>query len=102
MPSALTRGFAQHEIAGFKLARLAVAKSVACQGLGGQLLATAALRCLRIASEVGGTLLIIDAKNDRAAQWYAGYGAEALQDRPMTLVMSLATFATDLRARGYL
>lgn len=101
-PAALTRGLAQHEVAGFRLARLAVDRRVAGHGLGGQLLATAALRCLRIADEVGGTVLIIDAKNERAALWYATYGAQALQDRPLTLVMSLATFTTDLRSKGLL
>lgn len=102
VPAALTRGLAQHDVPGFKLARLAVDASVAGQGLGGQLLAAAALRCLRIAGEVGGTLLIIDAKGERAADWYAGYGAQPLRDRPLTLVMSLATFAADLRTRDLL
>ena len=102
VPPALTRGLAHHEVAGFKLARLAVDRGVAEQGLGGQLLAAAALRCLRIAGEVGGTLLIIDAKGERASAWYAGYGAQPLQDRPLTLVMSLATFAADLSARKLL
>jgi len=47
-------------------------------------------------------LLIIDAKNERAANWYRGYGAEPLSDVPLTLVMPLATFAADLRAKGLL
>jgi hypothetical protein len=47
-------------------------------------------------------LLIIDAKSDRAAEWYAGYGAEPLRDRPLTVVMPLATFAADLQAKGLL
>jgi len=34
-------------------------------GLGGQLLAAAALRCVRLAGEGGGILLIIDAESDR-------------------------------------
>lgn len=102
VPPTLARGMAQHEVAGFKLARLAVDRSVAGQGLGGQLLAAAALRCLRVAGEVGGTLLVINAKNERAADWYASYGAEPLRDRPLTLVMSLATFATDLASKGLL
>lgn len=100
VPPAITRGLAQHEVAGFKLARLAVDVGVAGRGLGGQLLATAALRCLRIADEVGGTLLIIDAESERAAAWSAGYGAEPLRDRALTLVMPLATFAADLKAKG--
>jgi GNAT superfamily N-acetyltransferase len=102
VPAAMAKGLAHHEVAGFKLARIATDVSVAGQGLGGQLLATAALRCLRIAAEAGGVLLIIDAKSERAARWYASYGAEPLQGKPLTLVMPLATFAADLRTKGLL
>ena len=102
VPSAMAKGLAQHEISGFKLARIATEVSVAGQGLGGLLLAAAALRCLRIASQSGGVLLIIDAKSERAAAWYGSYGAEPLQGAPLTLVMPLATFAADLQSRGLL
>jgi len=102
VPEAMTRGLARHEVSGFKLARLATDRGVAGQGLGGQLLAAAALRCLRLAGEGGGILLIIDAKSERAARWYASYGAERLQGPGLTLVMPLATFATGLRAKGLL
>lgn len=102
VPARMTRGLARHEVSGFKLARLATDLSVAGQGLGGQLLAAAALRCLRLAGEGGGILLIIDAKNERAARWYENYGAESLADRPLTLVMPLATFAAGLKAKGLL
>jgi GNAT superfamily N-acetyltransferase len=102
IPSAMVKGLAQHEVSGFKLARLATDVAVAGKGLGGQLLAAAALRCLRLAGEGGGVLLIIDAKSERAAHWYASYGAEPLAGRPLTLVIPLATFAADLRARGFL
>ena len=102
VPEAMTRGLARHEVSGFKLARLATDRGVAGQGLGGQLLAAAALRCLRLAGEGGGILLIIDAKSERAARWYASYGAERLQGPSLTLVMPLATFATGLRAKGLL
>ncbi|RWK34103.1 GNAT family N-acetyltransferase [Mesorhizobium sp.] len=102
VPDAMTRGLARHEVSGFKLARLATDRAVAGLGLGGQLLAAAALRCLRLAGEGGGILLIIDVKNERAARWYASYGAESLQGQDLTLVMPLATFATGLRAKGLL
>ncbi|HEY6343798.1 MAG TPA: GNAT family N-acetyltransferase [Bryobacteraceae bacterium] len=128
----LRRGLARHDVPGFRLARIATDLQRQGQGLGGQLLAAAARRCLRAAAEVGGVVLIIDAKNDRAAGWYASYGAVALSNRPLsaesahnaarrggelgipvsartragrcalTLVMSLATFATDLQAAGQL
>jgi len=102
VPATMTKGLAQHEVAGFKLARIATDASVAGLVLGGQLLAAAALRCLRISTEAGGVLLIIDAKNDRSANWYAVYGAQPLQGKPLTLVMPLATFAVDLKADGFL
>ena len=35
-------------------------------------------------------LLIIDAKSERAAKWYAGYGAEPLENQPLTLVMPVS------------
>ena len=102
VPASMTKGLARHEISGFKLARIATDVSVRGHGLGGQLLAAAALRCLRIASEAGGVLLIIDAKGERAAQWYASYGALPLENQPLTLVMPLATFAADLQKKGLL
>ncbi|MBN9067854.1 MAG: pathogenicity island protein [Rhizobiales bacterium] len=65
VPAAMTKGLARHDVPGFPLARLAVDKSVAGRGLGGQLLLAAALRCIRVTENVGGVLMIIDAKNER-------------------------------------
>jgi hypothetical protein len=39
-------------------------------------------------------VLSINAKNERAAHWYAAYGAVPLANTPLTLVMSLAMVAT--------
>jgi GNAT superfamily N-acetyltransferase len=101
-PDLVRRGLARHDVPGFRLARIATDKRLQGGGLGGQLLAMAARRCLRAAAEVGGVVLIIDAKSDRAAAWYASYGALALADKPLTLVMSLTTFEADLKAKGLL
>lgn len=90
-PETVRRGLAQHDVPGFRLARLAIHRNRQGQGLGGQLLGAAARRCIRAATAVGGVILIIDAKSDRAARWYAEYGAVPLPDTPHTLVMSLAT-----------
>ena len=84
------------------LPRIATHVRVQGQGLGGHLLAAAARRCLRASAEVGGVVLIIDAKNERAARWYASYGAAALGKKPLMLVMSLATFGAELKAAGQL
>jgi len=101
-PETGRRGLARHDVPGFRLVRIATDLRWQGQGLGGRLLAAAARRCLRVAAEVGGVVLIIDAKSDLAAQWYTSYGAVPLPEKPRTLVMSLATFAADLKAAGQL
>ena len=75
----------------FRLGRLAVDRSMQGQGLGGQLLFSSGERCLAVAAAVGGVALAIDAKNDRAAAWYRGFGAVPLVDAERQLVLPLAT-----------
>jgi GNAT superfamily N-acetyltransferase len=99
-PEIVRRGLARHDVPGFRLARLAVDRRAQGQGLGGQLLLTAGRRCLRAAAEVGGIALVIDAKNDKVAAWYASYGAMPLLDAPLTLVLPLATIEAALKRAG--
>jgi GNAT superfamily N-acetyltransferase len=99
-PEILRRGLARHDVPCFRLARLAVDRNVQRQGLGGQLLLAAGRRCLLAAAEVGGVALLIDAKNDRVAAWYAGYGAVPLLDAPHTLLLPLATIQAALSSAG--
>ena len=76
----------------FRLGRLAVDRAYQGKGLlGGQLLLCAGRRCLRVAEDVGGVALLIDAKSERVARWYMSFGAVALEDRPLTLVLPLTT-----------
>jgi GNAT superfamily N-acetyltransferase len=98
-PALVKKGLARYDVPVFSLGRLAVDKGTQGRGLGGALLLRAADRCIRVASEVGGVALLIDAKNDRAAQWYAGYGAVALLDAPLSLVLPFAV-AIDALRRG--
>jgi hypothetical protein len=84
----------------FRLGRLAVDHTLQGRGLGGALLLRAAARCIRVANDVGGVGLLIDAKNERAGQWYTGYGALALADAPLSLVLPLAAAADAMRRGG--
>ena len=101
-PEIVQRGLARHEVPGFRLARIAIDRAQQGQGLGGQLLLAAGRRCLMAAAIVGGTVLIIDAKDDRAAAWYVGYGAIPLVDTERTLVLPLATIEILLKEVGKL
>ena len=97
-PEVIRRGLARHDVPAFRLARLAVDLKAQGQGLGGQLLLSAGRRCLLASAEVGGVALLIDAKNERAAAWYASYGALPLLDAPLSLALPLATVATALKS----
>jgi GNAT superfamily N-acetyltransferase len=87
-------------VPGFRLARLAVDRRFQGQGIGGQLLLAAGKRCLLAATEVGGVVMVIDAKNERVAAWYAGYGAVPLLDAPLSLLLPLATIDAALKKGG--
>lgn len=90
-PVLVRRGLGRYDVPVFRLGRLAVGQPAQGQGLGGQLVLAAGRRCLRVAAEVGGVALLIDAKSERAAAWYAGYGAIPLLDAPLSLLLPLAT-----------
>jgi GNAT superfamily N-acetyltransferase len=96
-PRVVNKGLARYDAPAFRLGRLAVERNFQGRGLGGALLLRAADRCIRVASEVGGVALLIDAKNDQTARWYASYGAVPLLDAPLSLVLPLATAAGALK-----
>jgi len=101
-PEVIRRGLGRYDVPAFRLGRLAVERTVQGQGLGGQLLLAAGRRCLRAAQEVGGVALLIDAKNEAVAGWYASFGALRLLDAPLTLLLPLATVRAALAAAGKL
>jgi GNAT superfamily N-acetyltransferase len=101
-PEIIRKGLARHDVPVFRLGRLAVDSTVQGKGLGGQLILAAGRRCLLAAAEVGGVAMLIDAKNQRAADWYSSYGAIFLADAPLTLLLPLATVHSALKAVGKL
>lgn len=101
-PEVIKRGLARHEVPVFRLGRLAVDVSAQGQGLGGQLLLAAGRRCFLVATQAGGVALMIDAKNERVAHWYANYGAVPLLDAPLSLLLPFKTIQAALTTAGKL
>lgn len=97
-PGLLRRGLGRYDVPVFRLGRLAVDVSVQGRGLGGKLLLAAGKRALLVAEHVGGVALLIDAKNERAADWYQSYGAQPLSDAPLSLLLPLRTIAVAIEA----
>lgn len=91
VPDVIRRGLGRYEVGVFRLGRLAIDRRSAGLGLGGQLLFAAGRRCIAVADQVGGVALLIDAKDERAARWYEGFGALPLIDAPLSLVLPLST-----------
>jgi GNAT superfamily N-acetyltransferase len=72
-----------------RMGRLAVDQAFKGQGLGGALLADALDRAAR--SEIAAYALMVEAKDEAAAAFYAHHGFIALPDSPLTLFLPLVT-----------
>jgi GNAT superfamily N-acetyltransferase len=99
-PAKLTKKLGRYDVPVFRLGRLAIDRSVQGQGLGGDLLLAAGERALAVAAEVGGIALAIDAKDEKAAKWYERFGAFALLDDPLKLVLPLDVIADAIATAG--
>jgi GNAT superfamily N-acetyltransferase len=93
VPAKLTKKLGRYDVPAFRLGRLAVDRSMQRHGLGGELLLAAGERALAVAAEVGGVALAIDAMNGNVAAWYERFGALALLDDPLKLVLPLTVVA---------
>jgi len=72
-----------------RMGRLAIDQAFKGQGLGGALLADALDRAAR--AEIAAYALMVDAKDESAADFYRHHGFIALPDSPRTLFLPLAT-----------
>ena len=88
-PNRVSKGMARHPIPVMVLARLAVDKAYARQGLGEELLRDALLRTLSAADIAGLRAVVVDAKNDRAKGFYGRYGFESFPENRFRLALIL-------------
>lgn len=77
------------EVPGFSLARLAVRKDLKGRHYGEYLLIHALERAARVAQEVGGHALFVDAKDENGAEFYRKYGFIPFPDDPLVLCLPL-------------
>jgi GNAT superfamily N-acetyltransferase len=72
-----------------RLGRLAIRSDLQGQGLGQLLLANAVTRSRNAALSVGSAGIFVDAKDDMAAKFYAGYGFTACREQPLKLYLPM-------------
>ncbi|MEC4842615.1 GNAT family N-acetyltransferase [Mycobacteroides chelonae] len=97
VPRSLAGGYSS--IPGFLIARLALDKSLRGKGYGEHLLVDALGKAVA-ASEIGaGRLIVVDALDDEAAEFYKHYGFTPVKNRERRLVMKVSTAAKALGER---
>jgi GNAT superfamily N-acetyltransferase len=91
LPEAAQKRLPGYPIPVMRLGRLAVDRSIQGQGLGKQLLMECFARAVRLSPEIGIVGVMVDASNQQAKEFYLKYGFIPLNDKPMSLFISLST-----------
>ena len=73
------------------IGRLATSSAARGQGIGALLLVDALKRIIRVANDVGVTLVLVDAKDDPAASFYQHFGFVPLPENPLRLALPVET-----------
>ena len=100
LPVSLTKKLPRYPmIPAILLGRLA--RDARCPGIGGRLLCDALCRAHRHARDIAAAVILVDAKNDRASEFYTRHGFVALANTarkmflPMTVVDILVSTTSD-------
>ncbi|MEK6673359.1 MAG: GNAT family N-acetyltransferase [Nitrospirota bacterium] len=91
LPSSYTHMYPNHKLPAVRLARLAVSLRHQGAGYGKLLLAEAIHRTILIADHAGSIGLFVDAKNDRARDFYKRYGFIHLPDHKQSFFLPMKT-----------
>lgn len=91
LTSNLRRRFAYGQVPAARLGRLAVDVSRQGRGVGEQLLAAAAGRVVQ--SGLAAALMLVDAKDDRAADYYRRFGFRPTREDPLVLYATTVDLA---------
>lgn len=95
LPSELPEAFARKQprydrLPAALIGRLAVDSRFAGRGLGTRLLMNALDRSLHATDQVAAVAIVVDAKHDRARQWYEQFGFTSFVDNPNRLFLPMS------------
>lgn len=90
------RGIAYEEIPAIRIGRLAVHKNYQKSGVGKAILKDALARCLNISNQLGGRVILVDAKDDQSASFYTKFGFKPIKNHPLILVLKISTLEKSL------
>ena len=89
LPEKFLTGPKPNPLPAFRLCRLAIDKHYQGKGYGKVLLVHALKKGLSQARQIGGSLIIIDAKHEQARQFYEHFGFISLPEHPLVLVQTI-------------
>lgn len=86
----------KHKLPVVRLCRLAVCQTMQKQGVGAKLLIDALWKVINVSALSGCVGLVVDAKNEQAANFYQAFSFRPAPDNPLLLFMPLAEIKTAL------
>lgn len=89
LPGKMITGPRPNPIPGFRICRLAVDKRQKGKGYGKMILVHALKKCVDQAEQIGGSVIIIDAKHDAAKQFYQHFGFIPLSEKSLVVVQTI-------------
>lgn len=89
LPKKLLTGPKPNPIPAFRICRLAVDKYHQGKGLGQIIFIHALKKCLDQANQIGGSVVIIDAKHEKAKKFYERFGFQTIPNHPLILIQTI-------------
>lgn len=89
LPDKLISGPRPNPIPAFRLCRLAVDRRYQGKRIGEAILIHCFKKCIEESKQVGGSVVIVDAKNEQSRAFYERFGFTSLLSDPFCLVMSM-------------
>jgi GNAT superfamily N-acetyltransferase len=80
-----------HKLPGSLVARLAVCESVKGMGVGSLMLLDAMARCARVADEIGGVAIVVDALEEDVVPFYERFGFMRFEPASLRLFIPMAS-----------
>jgi hypothetical protein len=68
-----------------------LARDTSFPGVGSLLLADALARCVRVATEIAATVIVVDSKGESATRFYTKFGFVSLPNLPNRMFLPIAT-----------
>ncbi len=89
LPDKTFSGPRPNPIPAFRICRLAIDKQFQGKGMGKMLFVHALKKCLDQSMQIGGSVIIIDAKHEKAKQFYQHFGFISSVDNALVLVQTI-------------